>query len=136
MLSYTNNIVFLIKKDPDSYVDLFKTKIQSKLNAIECRTETKGNVILFKMTMVLRLLRTGRIEIEKIDSGRIKIKWEVKLGVLWFISIWAGLLAGYGFFNSSLLIFMIGEPFISLIPYGLGYYLIKTQIDKLVFTSM
>ena len=125
MLKYSNNIVILVEKDPDSFVDSFKTKVQLKLKTIECRTEIQGNSILFQRIVrylpssgqgnneVLKLLREGSIEIEKIDSGKIKIKWEVKLETLLFISFMAGLVAGlgFGFVNSSIPVFIIAGIF-------------------------
>lgn len=150
MLSYSNKIVILIGKESDSFIDSFKTKVHSELKTIECRTEMQGNVIQFKRIVrdlplsgqgkseVLKLLREGCIEIEKIDSERIKIVWEVKLETLLFFSFWAGLLAGlgFGFVYSSILIFIIIGVFSPLIPYCIGYFLIKNQIDDIIFNSL
>lgn len=150
MLRYSNSIVLLNEKDTELFIGSFKTKVQSKLKTIECRTEIQRNIIKFDRVVrylpssgqgkneVLKLLREGSIEIEKMDSGEIKIEWEVKLETLLFISIWAGLLAGlgFGFVHSSLLIFIIVGIFFFLIPYYIGYFLIRNQIDNIIFTSM
>lgn len=150
MPSYSNKMELLIQKDPDSFVDSFRTNVLSKLKTMECRTEIEGNSIQFKRIVryfphsgpgrneILKLIREGSVKIEKMDSGKIKIDWEVKLEPLLFISVWTGLLAGFGFgfVNASILIFMIGGIFFSLISYGIGYYLIRTRIDDIIFTSV
>lgn len=149
MINYSNNII-LIENDKELFINHFKNKVQLKLKMIECRTEEEGNFIKFQRIVryfpssgqgkseTLKLLREGSIEIERMDSGEIKIKWEVKLETLLFISVWAGILVGFGFgfVNSSILIFFISGISFSLIPFLVGYFLIRNQIDEIIFTSM
>lgn len=148
MIKYSNEIVLTNEKGFN--LDSFKTNVLSKLKAIDCRVQIQRNSIYFQRIVryfpssepgkneILKLLREGNIETENIGPGKIRIKWEIKLETLVFISVLIGLLAGFGFgfINSSILIFIIFGIIFSLIPFLIGYFLIRTQIDDIIFTSL
>lgn len=149
MLKYSNSIL-LIEKNPEFQTDSFKTKILAKLKAIECRTEMQENVIHFRRivkilprtepgkTDVFKLLKEGNIEINEVDNHKIIISWTIKLDTLLFFSVVVGLIIGLfiGFANSSFLIFAVIGIFSPSIPFCIGYFLIKNQIDEIIFNSL
>ena len=150
MLNYSNVIETLIKKDPNSFIESFKMNVSSQLKALECRTEIQDNIIHFERIIryfpmsgkgdpnLLKLLRVGSIEIEKLDIQRLRITWVVKLDVLLFISIMVGLTNGLfiGFTNSSFLIFAVIGIFLPSIPYCIGYFLLKEEIDGIIYNAL
>ena len=150
MVRYSNRLELLIEKDLELFIDSFKTKVQHKLKTLECRTEMQGDCIAFHRIIrypplsnpgkneILKLLRAGSIEIRKIGSGKIKIEWVVKLEGLLFMSAWIGFLTGlgFGFATSSIPIIIIGGISFFLIAYFMGYIIIRSQIDDIVFTAI
>lgn len=149
-MRYSNSLEFLIEKDLELFIDSFKTKVQHKLTTLECRTKMQGDYITFHRIVryfplsgpgkneILKLLRAGSIEIRKIEHVKIKIEWVVKLEGLLFLSAWIGLVAGlgFGFANSSIPILIFGGISIFLIAYFIGYIIIRSQIDDIIFTSV
>ena len=150
MIRYSNRLELLIEKDLELFIDSFKTKVQHKLKTLECRTEMHGDCITIHRIVryfplsgqgkneILKLLRDGRIEIRKIGPVKIKIKWVVKLEGLLFMSAWIGFLTGlgFGFVNSSIPIFIMAGISFFLIAYFIGYIIIRSQIDEIVFTAI
>jgi hypothetical protein len=150
MIRYSNSIELSLEKDLELFIDSFKTKVEHKLKTLECRTEMKGDCIAFHRIIryfpssgpgkneILKLLRAGSIEIRKIGSVKIKIEWAVKLEGLLFMSAWIGFLTGlgFGFATSSIPIIIIGGISFFLIAYFIGYFIIRSQIDEIVFTSI
>ena len=86
----------------------------------------------------MKILREGLIRIEKIDSKRIRIFWEVQLDSLLFLAILIGLVIGLiaGFASSMILISMVIGLGSSTIVYFIGCSLIKSEIDEIVGTSI
>ena len=150
MIKYSNRLELLIEKDLELFIDSFKTKVQHKLKTLECRTEMQGDCIAFHRIVryfplsgpgkneILKLLRDGSIEIRKIGPVKIEIKWVVKLEVLLFISAWIGFVAGlgFGFVYSSISILIMAGISVFLIAYFMGYIIIRSQIDDIVFTAI
>jgi hypothetical protein len=124
--------------------------VLSQLKALECRTEIEGNIIHFERIIryfpmsgkgnpnLLKLLRDGSIEVEKLDLHRIRVTWVVKLDALLFISIMIGIVVGFffGFSNMSFPIFLVIAIFSPSIPYCAGYFLLKEEIDEIIFNSL
>jgi hypothetical protein len=150
MIRYSNSSELLIEKDLELFIDSFKTKVQHRLEMLECRTEMQEECITFHGIVryfplsgpgkneILMFLREGSIGIRKIGPVKIEIKWAVKLDVLLFISGCIGFVAGlgFGFIYSSIPILIISGISIFLIAYFIGYIIIRSQIDEIVFTSM
>lgn len=150
MFNYSNSIVKLIKKNPDLFVNSFKMNVLAQLKAIECRSEIQENTIHFRRivrilprtdpgkTDVFKLLKEGTIEIKEVDKHNYLITWVIKLDTLLFFSIMVGLIIGLfiGFANSSFLIFVVIGIFSPSIPYCIGYFLLKNQIDEIIFNSL
>jgi len=150
MIRYSNSIELSLEKDLELFIDSFKTKVQHRLKTLECRTEMQGDCIAFHRIIrypplsnpgkneILKLLRAGSIEIRKIGPVKIKIKWVVKLEGLLFMSAWIGFLTGlgFGFATSSIPIIIIGGISFFLIAYFIGYFIIRNQIDEIVFTAI
>ena len=150
MFNYSNSIVKLIKKNPDLFVNSFKMNVLAQLKAIECRSEIQENIIHFRRivrilprtepgkTDVFKLLKEGNIEIKEVDKHNYLITWVIKLDTLLFFSIMVGLIIGLfiGFANSSFLIFFVIGIFSPSIPYCIGYFLLKNQIDEIIFNSL
>ncbi|WP_167618468.1 hypothetical protein [Maribellus sediminis] len=86
----------------------------------------------------MKLVREGFIRIEKNDSTKIRIFWEVKLDALVFLSISIGLVIGFiaGFVSSMLLIPLIIGLLFSAITYFIGCSIVKSKIDKIVATAV
>ena len=150
MIKYSNRLELLIEKDLELFIDSFKTKVQHKLKTLECRIEMQGDCIAFHRIVryfplsgpgkneILKLLRDGSIEIRKIGPVKIEIKWVVKLEVLLFISACIGFVAGlgFGFVYSSISILIMAGISVFLIAYFMGYIIIRSQIDDIVFTAI
>jgi len=150
MLSYSNTIAKRIKRNPDSFIESFKMNVLAQLKALECRTEIQENIIHFERIVryfpmsgggnpnLLKLLRDGSIKIEKLDIQRIRITWVVKLDALLFISIIIGIVLGFffGFASMSFPIFLVIAIFSPSIPYCAGYFLLKEEIDEIIYSSL
>ncbi len=146
LLKYSNSIEKTLHINSDIYIDTFKKKIQEKLTIIDAKSEIQNDTIKFKRFMdsemskieALKILREGLIRVEKIDSNRIRIFWEVQLDILLFLSILGGLSIALvaGFASSMIIISMIIGLLFSIIAYFIGCSLIKSKIDELVETSI
>jgi hypothetical protein len=124
--------------------------VLAQLKAIECRSEIQENIIHFRRIVrilprtepgkadVFKLLKEGYIEIKEVDKHKYLITWVIKLDTLLFFSIVVGLIIGLfiGFANSSFLIFVVIGIFSPSIPYCIGYFLLKNQIDEIIFNSL
>jgi len=94
----------------------------------------------------LKILREGKIRIEKIDLKRIKISWEVNLDGLLFLSIFIGLIIGIlvvfaGSMSgisliSGILFAIIIAMLFSISIYFIGCSVIKSKIDSIIETSI
>ena len=129
---------------------LSRKKIQGKLRLFEAQSEIQNDTIKFKRIVrntthsgqnkieAMKILREGLIRIEKIDSKRIRIFWEVQLDSLLFLAILIGLVIGLiaGFASSMILISMVIGLGSSTIVYFIGCSLIKSEIDEIVGTSI
>jgi len=150
MLRYSNRLELLIEKDLELFINSFKTKVQHRLEMLECRTQMLGECITFHRIVryfplsgpgkneILKLLRAGSIEIRKIGPVKIEIEWVVKLEALLFMSAWIGFLTGlgFGFVYSSISILIMAGISVFLIAYFMGYIIIRSQIDDIVFTAI
>ncbi len=150
MFIYTNSIERMARKDMDSYIESFKSVTISRLKNHDCRVENQGDIIRFERIVrylpmsgpgkseVLKLLREGTIEIEKIGKRSTRITWKVKLDTLLFISIMIGIVVGFvfGFATASFSIFLVVAIFSPTIPYCVGYFLIKDEIDDIIYSSL
>ena len=86
----------------------------------------------------MKLVREGLIRIERVDTTKIRIFWEVKLDALLFLSISTGLIIGLlALFASSMILIsiLIGLLF-SSITYFIGCSIVKSQIDKITATAI
>ena len=129
---------------------LSRKKIQGKLRLFEAQSEIQNDTIKFKRIVrntthsgqnkieAMKILREGLIRIEKIDSKRIRIFWEVQLDSLLFLSILIGFVIGLivGFASSMILISMVIGLGSSTIVYFIGCSFIKSEIDEIVATSI
>jgi hypothetical protein len=150
LLKYSNTEEKTIHVNSDLFIDSFKKKIQGKLRLFEAQSEIQNDTIKFKRIVrntthsgqnkieAMKILREGLIRIEKIDSKRIRIFWEVQLDSLVFLSILIGLVIGLiaGFASSMILISMVIGLGSSTIAYFIGCSLIKSEIDEIVGTSI
>lgn len=86
----------------------------------------------------MKLVRQGLIRIERIDSMKIRIYWEVKLDALMFLSISVGLLIGLiaGFVSTMILISLIIGLLFLIIMYFIGCSIVKSKMDKIVASSI
>jgi hypothetical protein len=86
----------------------------------------------------MKILREGSISLEKINSGKIKIVWKVKLDAILVLSILIGIVIAViaGFASSRLIISMAIGVLFSIITYFAGCSVIKSKIDELVETSV
>ncbi len=121
LLKYSNTEEKTIHVTPDLYIDSFKKKIRETLKNFEAQSEIQNDTIKFKRIAritthsgqnkieAMKMLREGIIRIEKIDSKKIRIFWEVKLDSLLLLSISIGLLISLiaGFASSMIIISMI-----------------------------
>lgn len=139
-----------IQRNSDSYIETFMKKIQSRLRDIEIKTEVKHDTIEFVRTVrttthsgenkldAMNIFREGSVRIEKADSNRVQIFWEIKLDTLLFlctvIGIVTGLISGLTGcpFMLSILIGLLG----SIIGYAIGYSIVKIKIDLIVESSL
>jgi hypothetical protein len=150
-LFYTNSLKKMIKdQNQDQYIAVFRKRIQEKLKAIECRSEIEGDTIHFKRIVrntthsgmnkveAMKILREGAIGIERMNSGKIKIYWKVKLDAILFLSILTGIVIAViaGFASSKLIISMAIGVLFSIITYFAGCSVIKSKIDELVESSV
>jgi len=150
LFKYSNTAEKTIHVNSDLYIQSFKKNIQGKLRILEAQSETQNDTILFKRVMrstthsgqnkieALKILREGLIGIERIDSKRIRIFWEVKLDSLLFLSIVIGFIIGLiaGFASSKIIISMIIGLLFSTISYFIGCAVIKSKIDEMVKKSI
>jgi len=158
LLKYSNSIEKKIHLNSDIYIESFQKKIQGKLSYFETRSEIQNDTIKFKRILRIlalsgknkidgmRILREGEIRIEKIDSNRIRISWEVQLDTIIFLSLTIGLLIGLlvGFVSSmsgislitGILFAIIIALLFSISIYFIGCSFIKSKIDELVETSI
>ena len=150
LLKYSNTEEKTIHVNSDLFIDSFKKKIQGKLRLFDAQSEIQNDTIKFKRIVrntthsgqnkieALKILREGLIRIEKIDSKRIQIFWEVQLDSLLFLSILIGLVIGSiaGFASSMILISMVIGLGSSTIVYFIGCSLIKSEIDEIIETSL
>lgn len=150
MFIYTNSVERTVGKDIEFYIDSFKSVVTNRLQNHDCRIENQGNIIYFERIVrylpssgpgkseVLKLLREGNIVIEKSGDQRIRIAWAVKLDTLLFISIIFGIVTGFFFCfaTSSFSIFLVIAIFSPTIPYCVGYFLIKDEIDEIIYSSL
>ena len=149
LLKYSNTEEKTIHVNSDLFIDSFKKKIQGKLRLFDAQSEIQNDTIKFKRIVrntthsgqnkieALKILREGLIRIEKIDSKRIQIFWEVQLDSLLFLSILIGLVIGLiaVFASSMILIAMVIGLGSSTIVYFIGCSLIKSEIDEIIETS-
>lgn len=150
LLKYSNTEEKTIHVNSDLFIDSFKKKIQGKLRLFEAQSEIQDDTIKFKRIVrntthsgqnkieAMKILREGLIRIEKIDSMRIRIFWEVQLDSLLFLAILIGLVIGLiaGFASSMILISIVIGLGSSTIVYFIGCSLIKSEIDEIVGTSI
>lgn len=149
--TYSNSLEKMIKvQNQEQYMTAFRQRIQEKLKAIECRSEIVGDTIHFKRIVknttnsgmnkveAMKIMREGSISIEKINSGKIKIVWKVKLDAILVLSILIGIVIAViaGFASSRLIISMAIGVLFSIITYFSGCSVIKSKIDELVETSV
>ncbi|WP_163322357.1 hypothetical protein [Draconibacterium mangrovi] len=149
LLKYSNTAEKTIHEDSDLYIDSFKKKLQETLRTFEAQSEIQNDTITFKRIVrntthsgqnkidAMKLVREGIIRIERIDTTKIRIVWEVKLDALLFLSISIGLLIGLLtlFVSSMILISMIIGLLFASITYFIGCSIVKSQIDKIVNTG-
>nr|WP_319511012.1 hypothetical protein [uncultured Draconibacterium sp.] len=150
LLKYSNTEEKAIHVNSDVYIDSFKKKIQETLKNFDARSEIQNDTIKFKRIVritthsgqnkieAMKIVREGLIGIERIDSKKIKIFWEVKLDSLLFLSISIGLLIGAiaGFVSSMIIISLIIGLLFSAIMYFIGCSIVKSTIDDIVATSI
>ena len=150
LLKYSNTEEKTIHVNSDLYIDSFKKKIQETLRSFEAQSEIQNDTIKFKRIVrnttnsglnkieAMKILREGLIRIERIDSKKIRIFWEVKLDSLLFLSISTGLVIGLiaGFASSMIIISMIIGLLFSTIIYFIGCSIVKSKIDEIVATSI
>lgn len=150
LLKYSNIEEKTIQVNSDLYIDSFKKKIQETLKNFEAQSEIQNDTIKFKRIVrntthsgqnkieAMKILREGLIGIERIDSKKIRIFWEVKLDSLLFLSISIGLVIGLiaGFASSMIIISMIIGLLFSIIIYFIGCSIVKSKIDEIVATSI
>ncbi len=150
LLKYSNREEKTIHVNSDLYIDSFKKKIQETLRSFEAQSEIQNDTIKFKRIVrhtthsgqnkieAMKILREGLIRIEKVDSMKIRIFWEVKLDSLLFLSISIGLVIGLiaGFASSMIIISMIIGLLFSTIMYFIGYSIVKSKINEIVATSI
>jgi len=157
-LRYSNSTEKTIHVNSDIYIDTFKKKIQEKLRDFEAQTEIQNDTIKFRRSVrystytginkreAMKILREGKIRIEKIDSKRIRISWEVHLDGLLFLClligfviglmvVFASLMSGTSLILGILFAIIIAMLF-SISIYFIGCSIIKSQIDELVETSI
>ena len=150
-LTYTNSLEKRVKvQNQDQYMAVFIQRIQEKLKAMECRPEIVGDTIHFKRIVrntthsgmnkveAMKILREGSVRIERMNSGKIKIYWKVKLDAVLFLSVLTGIVITViaGFAGSKLIISLAVGVLFSIIAYFAGCTLIKSRIDELVETSV
>jgi hypothetical protein len=149
LLKYSNTEEKTIHVNSDLYIDSFKKKIQGTLRNFEAQSEIQNDTIKFKRIVrntthsgqnkieAMKILREGLIRIERIDSKKIRIFWEVKLDSLLFLSISIGLVIGLiaGFASSMIIISMIIGLLFSTITYFIGCAIVKSKIDEIVEAS-
>ena len=149
LLKYSNTIEKQIHGNSDLYIDSILKKIQGKLRDIAIRSEITNNTLRFKKDVnnynraeALKTLRKGQFRINKINSNKIEIFWEVELDTLLFLSITIGLVLGLilslfvgsgGFMIISSIIIGLA---ISTIAYLFGLNFILTTIDEIIETSI
>ena len=150
LLKYSNTTEKTIQVSLDLYIDSFKKKIQEALRNFEAQSEIQNDTIKFKRIVratthsgqnkieAMKIVREGLIRIERIDSKKIRISWEVKLNSLLFLSISIGLLIGLvaGFASSMIIISIIIGLLFSTIMYFIGCSIVKSKIDEIVATSI
>ncbi len=150
LLKYSKTEEKTIHVNSDLYIDSFKKKIQETLKNFEAQSEIQNDTIKFKRIVrntthsgqnkieAMKILREGLIRIEKVDSKKIRIFWEVKLDSLLFLSISTGLGIGLiaGFASSMIIISMIIGLLFSTIAYFIGGSIVKSKIDEIIATSI
>jgi len=150
LLKYSNTEEKTIHVNPDLYIDSFKKEIRETLKNFEAQSEIQNDTIKFKRIVritthfgqnkieAMKMLREAIIRIEKIDSKKIRIFWEVKLDSLLLLSISIGLLIGLiaGFASSMIIISMIIGLLFTSITYFVGCSIVKSKIDKIVAISI
>jgi hypothetical protein len=157
-LRYSNSVEKTLHINSDLFIDSFKKKIQGKLSDFEAQSVIENDTIRFRRVVkylilggmnrseAMKILREGKIRIEKIDSKRIRISWEVHLDGLLFLSIsiglligilvvFAGSLSGISLIYGMLFAIIIAMLF-SVSIYFIGCSVIKSQIDKIVEASI
>ncbi|MDX8338276.1 hypothetical protein SLH46_03705 [Draconibacterium sp. IB214405] len=149
LLKYSNTEEKTIHVNSDVYIDSFKKKIQETLRDFEAQSEIENDTIKFKRIVrstthsgqnkieAMKLVREGLIRIERIDSTKIRIFWEVKLDAVLFLSVSIGLLIGLiaGFAGSMILISTIIGLLFSAIMYFVGCSIVKSKINELITSS-
>jgi hypothetical protein len=147
---YSNTEEKTVNINSDLYIDYFKEKIQETLRNFEAQSEIQNNTIKFKRIVrntthfgqniieAMKILREGLIRIERVDSKKIRIFWEVKLNSLLFLSITIGLVIGLiaVFASSMIMISIIIGLLFSTIMYFIGCSIVKSKIDEIVTTSI
>jgi hypothetical protein len=150
LLKYSNTEEKTTHINSDLYIDSFKKKILETLRNLETQAEIQNDTIKFKRIVrntthsgqnkieAMRIVREGLIRIERIDSKKIRISWEIKLDSLLFLSISFGLVIGLiaGFASSMIIISMIIGLLFSTVMYFVGCLIVKSKIDEIIATSI
>lgn len=150
ILKYSNTEEKTIHVNSELYIDSFKKKIQETLINFEAQSEIQNDTIKFNRIVrnsthsgqnkleAMKMLREVLIRIERIDSEKIRIFWEVKLDSVLFLSISIGLVIGLiaGFASSMIIIPMMIGLLFSTIMYFIGCSIVKSKIDKIVADSI
>lgn len=150
LLKYSKSIEKTIHGNSDLYIDSFMKKIQGTLRTFETQSEIQNDTIKFKRIVRIlalsgqnkiegmKLVREGLIRIERINSKRIRIFWEVKLDTVLFISFLIGLVIGLisGLASSLIIFSMIIAFLFSTITYFIGCSIVNSKIDEIVEASI
>lgn len=144
LLTYTNSIELKIKDHSGRFIESFLKSVQENLRSKKFRTAIENDSISFKRIIHynegkrdgLKILREGAIKLEKVDSMKVRIEWEVKLDTILLLSVFVGLIVGLitGLVSSMIVAAIISGLLFSIIGYFIGCSFIEEQISEIVKT--
>jgi hypothetical protein len=145
------NTKVMIPKSEIRDIIAIMTKIESKLNALEIKTNSENNIISFKMINFilidgnqsarykgLRIFKEGKISLYTRDDF-FEVIWTIKLDSLYFLAFFSSIVLSFMtklFFDvDTFILIWIGLSFFALSIVS-GLVSIKLKIKRIIDTSI
>jgi len=135
-----------IHDNSDHFVESFLRKVQEKLWDFETKSDAKNGTMEFKRIQNsiinrrdgLKILREGFVRVDRNESNRINIFWEINLDNALFLSFMIGLVFGIiaAYAGSTVVFACITGLLFTGAAYFIAYSIIRIKIDGIIETSI